>query len=1415
MDKITREDKAKYFINKNKTGVHLLERDKKRARVFSLFKKLVTALHAEYIDRVLSENDNTESLSDDFASLINKLVDYKNKKSRESDDLSDIEKNVNKLKKELASSINKVLKNKNNAIEIAIGERNITIDFNALTGAGDPGADKLVEAFREIPIEDLKKAEIFKHYIDEQDWDLEDISWGKEADALNPFSFFHKWKTYLRKFYQIRAKIYDTDGYDSDTENSGIVKGLAHQITTRILDDNAELFVQNYQKYLSQIAEKDYKAKLDEQLSKELSVNSDIFKPENFANVLSQSQIDIYNKAVGIANRFLNEKLQGSGKKPDFFKKLYKQILGKENKDENSDSKDEFLEFDTIDELQKFLLVANDYDGKPFLQYAVDLLDKDIFTGLLDKENKKLNFPETELGEFRLNTNQLSFISNFAFGNWEVFRDAVKRVKEELKNKKDDELTGEEKQVIDSVNKFLDENEIALSELVQIFRFKVEDPDSSEKTKINLTGKDLYKLVKEESAWNLPKEELQKFSQEDTGDAALYNLLLVFELYFNSLRNGRAWHTAVEEKEMEESCDKKTCPEHKSLRELFEDLKSYVSAHGEQIKESKNKRNDYMEKLSILFYRLNDMNKFLYLFELADDESLYTNKALQEIVKINPRKNKINEAFNATRNYATKAIVVEDKIKLTFERQKLADGWSLKKTENRWGNQYEAFILKKNDKYHLGINAKLPFRIENNFNLDGFEIMEYKLLKNKTLFGSSWRGYFNESSPNYTLERLRKENPDTAVKKINKMLAEFLNEKFVKTNYFSAITDKFKEIVALLESGKVDFELSYEKLSSLYAKKFSTEYKDDDSDKSTKLDRMEELSKYLVDEQILNTIPLHCIVNKIKSILDKKEGVLSGNEVAMCYIATLEKYMYEIEFINVNKKNPPTNLVLFEIYNKDFSDKKEADSTKNIHTLYFLELFSAENKKNSQFKLSGQAEVFFRDALPESEREKVSKAELKKPKTDKIPYRKKRFASPKILFHVPIEINRLAGKGGVADEIKEYIKNNKDEISVIGVDRGEKHLAYYCLLDKDGNIKEIDSLNEIEGIKFQEKLTAREEQRMKNRKLWKTIEQIKDLKKGYISFVIRKLAEMIVDNNTILTMEELNRGFKRGRMKIEKNIYQQLENALLHKLEYFVKEKTSGGIRNAYQLVPPVGPQYKWGSQQGVVFYVDAKFTSKTCPKCGYRRRGVNFGSSKDIRKMMDKKDLQLFYDKENDRFIVKYKWEYKYKNPSGNEIPFRSDYLLTDSNGFETIYSNIDRSVWRKKQHNVERINVTKILKEALLDVDLDDLAINKNIFEIPDIEVSFSKLKMALKYWTNLRFEDNWSDIEDDKRDVLQCPSCHFDTRKANHLINGDAVGAYNIARKGILAKQNLAEKNKAKVILKEWDEYTHQQRSEQRDL
>ena len=133
-------------------------------------------------------------------------------------------------------------------------------------------------------------------------------------------------------------------------------------------------------------------------------------------------------------------------------------------------------------------------------------------------------------------------------------------------------------------------------------------------------------------------------------------------------------------------------------------------------------------------------------------------------------------------------------------------------------------------------------------------------------------------------------------------------------------------------------------------------------------------------------------------------------------------------------------------------------------------------------------------------------------------------------------------------------------------------------LDKNEKIVYQKSLNEIineyKSIKYSTNyhalLNKKEKEREIAREDWKNIENIKELKEGYMSQVIHILVELMRKYNAIIVIEDLNKGFKNSRIKVEKQVYQKFEKMFIDKLNYLVfkdePKESEGGVLNAYQL---------------------------------------------------------------------------------------------------------------------------------------------------------------------------------------------------------------------------------------------------------
>ena len=267
-------------------------------------------------------------------------------------------------------------------------------------------------------------------------------------------------------------------------------------------------------------------------------------------------------------------------------------------------------------------------------------------------------------------------------------------------------------------------------------------------------------------------------------------------------------------------------------------------------------------------------------------------------------------------------------------------------------------------------------------------------------------------------------------------------------------------------------------------------------------------------------------------------------------------------------------------------------------------------------KLNGQAEIFFRPTSINKSETPVHKAkqsinnknQLNPKKQSSFDYdivKDRRFTADKFFFHCPITLNFRSASiaGRFNDAVNGYLKDNPD-VNIIGIDRGERHLLYYSVINKNGQIVEQASFNTVANsynsdgrdidvkTDYHKLLDEKEKQRDAARKSWSTIENIKELKSGYLSHIVHNLASLMIKYNAVIILEDLNFGFKRGRFKVEKQVYQKFEQALIDKLNYLVfknsKAGQAGHYLNAYQLTAPFESFQKLGKQSGFLFYVTA-----------------------------------------------------------------------------------------------------------------------------------------------------------------------------------------------------------------------------------
>lgn len=555
----------------------------------------------------------------------------------------------------------------------------------------------------------------------------------------------------------------------------------------------------------------------------------------------------------------------------------------------------------------------------------------------------------------------------------------------------------------------------------------------------------------------------------------------------------------------------------------------------------------------------------------------------------------------------------------------------------------------------------------------------------------------------------------------------------------------------------------------------------------------------------------------------------------------LQKQAYNIKFVEkiskfyIDKCIQDEKLYLFQIYNKDFSQKKKSKGKDNLHTLYWKSLF----EENTIHKLNGKGELFFR---PTSLQKKVTHSknrsiENKNPnnlkKESVFSYdliKDKRFTEDQFFFHIPITLNyKNNEKKDMNLEVNKFLKHYNENINIIGIDRGESNLLYYSVVDQNGNIIEQDHVNTINNsyidennqqifvkCDYHEKLNEIEEDRKKSRKNWSKIENIKELKSGYLSQVVHQISKLIIKYNAIVVLEDLNNEFKNFRKKVEKQIYQKFEKTLIDKLNYLVFKETpleqKGHYFNAYQLTAPFKSFEKLDKQIGILFYTTAPYTSTTDPVTGFLKNvyydNTNIEDAQEFWKNFD----SIRFNKNKNYFEFTYtigKIKSRQFNKEKGEDQAKQKRW--------TVCSCVTRSYYDRNQKKSICLDIhEKIIKE--LSNQKNITYNNEKCFKDQLAQNSDLKFhKEMIRYFSfilNIRVKDD-DKIDNREKDYILSPvEPFFDSRKANEdklPIDSDANGAYNIARKGVLIleqirkAESIDQKFKLKPVnKKDWQDY-----------
>ena len=718
---------------------------------------------------------------------------------------------------------------------------------------------------------------------------------------------------------------------------------------------------------------------------------------------------------------------------------------------------------------------------------------------------------------------------------------------------------------------------------------------------------------------------------------------------------------------------------------------------------------------------LKSIQRFYDLFDIVDEDK---NPSAEFYPWLSKNAEKLdfefNSAYNKARNYLTKKQYSDKKFKLNFDSPTLAKGWDANKEIDN-----STFIMRKfnNERgdydYFLGIWNKSTPANEKIMPLDDnglFEKMQYKLYPDpskmlpKQFLSKTWKSKYP------TTPEFDKKYKEGRHKKGPDFEKEFLHE----------LIDWFKH-------GLVNHDERYQDVFGF------------------KLRNTEDYDAYTEFLEDVERCNYNLSFNKIADISN---------------------------LINDGK------LYVFQIWSKDFS--VDSKGTKNLNTIYFESLFSEENMIEKIFKLSGEAEIFYRPASLNYCEDIIKKghhhAELK----DKFDYpiiKDKRYSQDKFFFHVPIVINYSSEKlnaKGLNNRINENLGQFKH---IIGIDRGERHLIYLTVVDiSTGEIVEQKHLDEIintdtRGVEhkthYLNKLEEKSKTRDNERKSWEAIETIKELKEGYISHVINEIQQLQEKYNALIVMENLNYGFKNSRIKVEKQVYQKFETALIKKFNYIIDKNNPETYIHGYQLTNPITTLDQIGNQSGIVLYIPAWNTSKIDPVTGF----VNLLYADDL-KYKNQEQAKSFIEKIDNIYFENGEFKFDIDFSKWN-----SRYSISKTKWTLTSYGtriHTFRNPHKNNQWDSVEYDLTEEFK-LILNTD--------GTLKSQDVE-TYKKFMSLFKLMLQLRNSVTGTDIDYMISPVADKTGANFDSRKniKNLPVDADANGAYNIARKGVMAIENI---------------------------
>ncbi|MCH7611787.1 MAG: type V CRISPR-associated protein Cas12a/Cpf1, partial [Candidatus Marinimicrobia bacterium] len=387
--------------------------------------------------------------------------------------------------------------------------------------------------------------------------------------------------------------------------------------------------------------------------------------------------------------------------------------------------------------------------------------------------------------------------------------------------------------------------------------------------------------------------------------------------------------------------------------------------------------------------------------------------------------------YNKIRNHLTKKPFLTDKIKINFENPNLLSGWDANKEKDN-----SAILLEKDGNYYLAIMHPKHKRL-------------FDYIKGIDDINSEKR----TKEKNELYDKITSEESDCYQKIVYKLLPGA--NKMLPKVFFS----------------KLRFDLFSPSDEVLNIRNTASHSKNGAPQKG-------------YEKADFNLQDCHTMIDFFKASIEKHPewrefgfnfSPTTSYEDLIGFYREVEHQGYRMDFHPIKESYidecvAERKLFLFQIYNKDFSPYSKGKPS--LHTLYWKALFEPENLKDVVAKLNGEAEVFYRkhsikrnETFIHSAKNPIKNKNKNNPKREStFDYdiiKNRRYTKDKFLFHVPITLNFKAdGVPRFNDRINQELAVSANT-HIIGIDRGERHLLYYTVINPTGDIVEQGTLNEI------------------------------------------------------------------------------------------------------------------------------------------------------------------------------------------------------------------------------------------------------------------------------------------------------------------------------------------------------------------